>query len=203
VPVFEGVEPTAIASVDRQQAFAELAMGAPVATDAADQSSGGGVRFRFFEVDGDWAPHPGSGAVDGTFPRLNDGLVARHDDDTERCVWYDNEGRFALDLGASCALRSVNTYSAHRSDRAPQFFSLWGSNAEDMPSCYFGLGDSTGWTLLAVVDSRELGRGGTHGSAVVAKDGHDAFGPYRHLLWIAQDVGQGTFFTEIDVHLAK
>ena len=91
----------------------------------------------------------------------------------------------------------VNTYSWHRAERAPQYFSLWGSAADVMPDPDFKQGESGAWTLLGVVDSRSLGQGGMHGSSVT-------FGmPVRHLLWIAPGVGNGTFFTEIDVHLAE
>ncbi len=58
----------------------------------------------------------------------------------------------------------------------------------------------TEWKLLAVVNTKELGTGHIHGSSVTGPNG--PLGTYRHLLWIAEDVGQGTFFTEIDVHAA-
>ena len=61
--------------------------------------------------------------------------------------------------------------------------------------------ESTDWELLGVVDTRDLGNGQKHGSMITGSNG--ALGPYRHLLWIAEDVGHGTFFTEIDVHAAN
>jgi alpha-mannosidase len=139
---------------------------------------------------------------DGALPRLNDGAAAQNDDDTRRCVWYDNEGRFFVDLHKSTPIAKVNTYSWHRSNRAPQYFSLWGSNAERMPAPAIAAGSHDGWTLLAVVDTRPLGDGGVHGTSVTGKGGA-ALGEFRHLLWIAENVGQGTFFTEIDVHEQK
>jgi hypothetical protein len=134
--------------------------------------------------------------MNGTLPRLNDGEVAQNDDDTDRCAWYDTEGRFSLDLGAVRRIGRVNTYSWHRNERAPQWFSLWGSAAETMPDPGFTQGAAAGWTLLAVVDTRSQGPGGIQASSV----SFDL--PVRHLLWVAQDVGNGTFFTEIDVHVA-
>ena len=50
------------------------------------------------------------------------------------------------------------------------------------------------------MNSKDLGLGGVHGSSVTGL--HEAAGPIRHLLWVAQDVGYGTFFTEIDVDVA-
>lgn len=198
-PAHEGLTPTAVFVAERQPAFDKLQIGAPVATDCADASHGQGVAFGYFEGDGEFAPHPRAGAKDGRLPRLNDGQAAENDDDTRRCVWYDNEGRFFVDLQRSVPIARVNTYSWHRSNRAPQHFSLWASNAEQMPPAAISQGRSASWTLLAVVDTRKLGDGGVHGTAVQAADGR-VLGPYRHLLWIAENMGQGTFFTEIDVH---
>ena len=68
-----------------------------------------------------------------------------------------------------------------------------------MPSVGFSKGGHDGWVLVAVVNTKELGEGGVHGSSVSAGEGF--LGPFRHLLWIAEDVGHGTFFTEIDIHV--
>lgn len=203
VPVFQGIDPVAAVAIDRQERFEDLSMGAPVSTDYADQARGNGVLFRYYDGDGEYQPHPGSGAVADTFPRLNDGDVARNDDDTQRCVWYDCEGRFHVDLRRSLPIAGINTYSWHIANRAPQYFSLWGSNANEMPSPGFKHGEHEGWTLLAVVNTRELGDGKMHGSSVTPDPSGEPLGPFRHLLWVAQDVGQGTFFTEIDVHVAE
>ncbi len=197
-PVYEGLEPVAEVVTDRRERFEDLAMGAPSAKDDAQ-----GLAFRFVTRDDEWHPHPGSGAVGDTLPRLSDGEVAANDDDTSRCVWYDNEGRFHVDLKRSREIRAVHTYSWHRTNRAPQFFSLWGSNAAVMPSPAIEFASREGWTLLALVDTRRLGNGGKHGSAIVPKAPANALGPFRHLLWIAEEVGEGTFFTEIDVDLAR
>jgi len=198
VPVFEGLAPAADVVADRAEDFAALAIGAPVNDDYADRSSANGVVFRIHDGGGEWAPHRRAGAVDGSFPRLNDGEVAGNDDDTSRCIWYDNEGRFSVDLGRSLPIERVDAYSWHRDERAPQFYSLWGSHADAMPDPDFSHGGHDGWQLLAVVDTRGLGAGGVHGSSIRGRG--RPLGPYRHLLWVLQDVGYGTFFTEIDIH---
>ncbi len=203
VPVFQGVEPAGSVSTDRQIVFDKLSMGTPVNTDYADQSTGNGCEFHYYLGEGEFTPHHGSGVVGDTLPRLNDGINAQNNDDTQRCVWYDCEGRFYLDLKRSLPIEAINTYSWHGANRAPQFFSLWGSNAEEMPSPGIKHGETDGWTLLAIADTKKLGDGGIHGSSVKPAMGSESFGPFRHLLWIAEDVGQGTFFTEIDVHVAK
>jgi alpha-mannosidase len=178
-------------------------MGAPSGADYADQAAGNGAAFSYFDIDGEYTPESSSGAVGTTLPRLNDGVVALNHDDTRRCVWYDSEGRFHVDLQRSVPISAINTYSWHRTNRAPQYFSLWASNEETPPPAGFTHGKHRGWTLLAVVYTKELGEGGIHGSSVRAGAGCESLGPFRHLLWIAENVGQGTFFTEIDVHVAE
>jgi alpha-mannosidase len=197
VPVFTGREPAGRVTTDRAATFSALSIGPPGSDDLADASSSHGLVFRYHDGGGDRVPHSSAGAVGGALPRLNDGLVAENDDDTSRCSWYDSEGRFSIDLGAVQRVARVNTYSWHREERAPQWFSLWGSAAETMPDPEFAQGGGAGWTLLAVVDTRAAGAGGVHGSSVT----FDL--PVRHLLWVAEDVGNGTFLTEIDVHGAR
>lgn len=199
-PVFEGVTPVADAAIERREDF-QFKLGEPVSTDYADSSAGHGVVFAVFDGDGEYSPHRGSGLVNGSLPRMNDGETARNDDDTQRCVWYDQAGRFYADLRGSVKIGRINTFSRHRTNRAPQYFSVWASNAEKMPDPGFKSATDSGWTLLAVVNTAELGSGGAHASSIRAKEG--ALGPYRWLLWITEDVGQGTFFTEIDIHAAE
>lgn len=200
-PVFEGVDATATVTVERQESFATLTMQAPAADDFADLAAGNATSFRCYDGGGEFRPHSASGIVDQSLPRMNDGVVAENDDDPRRCVWYDNAGRFFVDLGREMRVARINTYSWHRDNRAPQYFSLWGSNDEAMPDPAIEKNKHDGWTLLAVVDTRELGEGGVHGSSIAGADG--PIGPYRHLLWVVEDMGLGTFFTEIDIHAAK
>jgi len=202
-PVHAGLAPTGAVATERAANFEKLSLPHPSKTDYADASAGHGVVFHFFDGDGNTTPHPRSGAVADTLPRLNDGEVAQNDDDTRRCVWYDSEGRFYADLGKSTPVAAVRTFSWHRANRAPQRFSLWGSNAEKLPDPGFQRGEGKDWTLLGVVDTSKLGDGGVHASAVSGKDGAASLGTYRYLLWICEDVGEGTFFTEIDVDAAK
>lgn len=189
--------------VDRAERFADLVMGAPSAADDVDQSRDTGLLFRFYAGDGRYPPHHGSGAVEDALPRLTDGAAARHDDDTDRCVWYDNEGRFYLDLQQTVKVRRINVFSWHRDVRAAQHFSVWGSDRAALPSLDLQFGAHADWTLLGVVDTKALGDGGCHGSSISAPTDSAALGPFRYLLWIAEDVGQGTFFTEIDVEFAE
>ncbi len=200
LPSTAGLQPAGHVTTDRGRLFEHLIMGAPSGTDDAQTN---GTVFRFIDPSGEHQPHPSSGAAGDTLPRLSDGLLPRNNDDTARNVWFDQGGRFIADLGASRLIASIRTYSWHRSDRSPQWFQLWGSNASTMPDASGeGLAES-GWTYIATVDTRELGEGRPHGSDVAPKDGTDALGPFRHLLWIAPPKGSATFFSEIDIDFAE
>lgn len=202
VPVHEGFDQLATVVLDRRARVEDLRMGPPSANDYADQASGHGVVFRYFDGDGEYRPHRRSGAQGDALPRFNDGVGAQNDDDTSRCVWFDGEGRVFVDLQKSIRVTRINIYSHHREERAPQFFSVWGSDAPEMPAPGFRHGGQGGWKLLAVVDTRQLGKGGVHGSSIEPAGGQTAMGPFRYLLYVVSS-GQGTFFTEIDVHAAN
>jgi len=201
-PVYEGLDPIATVVLDRRARFEDLRMGPPSATDYADTAPGHGVTFTFFDRDGEYRPHNRAGAKDHALPRLNDGMYAQNNDDTRHCVWFDGEGRFYADLQTGVRIARINTYSHHSAERARQYFSIWGSNAETMPDAGFLHGGHDGWTLLAVVDTRECGSGGVHGTSIEPPAGQAWLGPFRYLLYIAP-AGPGTFFTEIDVHAAE
>lgn len=200
-PVFEGEKPLAKVIMDRKDSFESLAMGPPSSKDFADTSNGSRAFFGYFDGDGRFRPNGMSGITDGKLVRLNDGEVAQNSDDVKKCLWYDCEGRFFFDPGRKLKIERINTYSWHRTNRAPQFFSLWGSKADKMPSADISAGRHEGWDLLAVVKTKELGEGGIHGSSVTGEKGD--LGEYRWLLWVSENVGEGTFFTEIDVIEAK
>lgn len=198
--IHDGVKANGVVVVDRGDDFEKLKIPPPSDDDFIDAAGNRGVAIRVFNPENRYPPHPRSGGRDGTLPRLNDGAIAEHDDDIDHCVWYDQEGRFYCDLGGVRAIEAVNTYSWHRAERAPQRFSLWAAKGNEMPSAAITADNHADWTLLGVVDTRELGNGGKHASSIRGEDG--SLGDYRYLLWIAEDMGNGTFFTEIDVHVA-
>ena len=200
LPSTAGLDPIGNVQTDRGRLFEHLIMGAPSSTDDAQTQ---GTVFRVINPSGEQAPHPSSGAVDNTLPRLTDGLLPRNNDDTQRNVWFDQGGRFVADLGASRQITSIRTYSWHRSDRSPQWFQLWGTNSDDTSSASSDDLAGSGWTYIATVDTRELGEGRPHGSSVTPKEGAEAMGPFRHLLWIAPPKGSATFFSEIDIDFAE
>lgn len=199
-PVFEGLTPTAQVKSERLSKYEELTLATPSSADFVDRATNATRAFRVFDGRGKYRPHGRSGAENGTLPRLNDGQVQGKQDDPNMSTWYDGAGRFSVDLGSPVAIDKINTFSWHRSDRAPQVFTLWASASETAPPMDFLEGGKSEWKLIAIVNTKELGEGGVHVSSISASEGK--LGPYRHLLWITEEVAQGTFFGEIDVVVA-
>ncbi len=192
-PVFTGATPAGQVTIDRADTFEALSIGAPTQDDFIDASAGSDVRFAAVERR---RFHPARG---DSLARLNDGDLARNHDDVERCVWTDDHAGFYCDLGAARRVQRINSYSWHRSNRAPQYCSVWGAAGDDMPDPNIQADARNDWTLLGVIDSRPLGEGGIHGASIHAA-GAD-LGEYRYLLWVIEDRHEGTFFTEVDVHV--
>ncbi len=195
--------PNAEVFIEHVDSFADLTIAPPAAADAA--SSNKGVVFRIESNDGKLHPHKSVGVDGDILPGLNDGQLARNHEDLDRNVWYDGQGRFSVDLQKSMNIAAINTFSWHRYERAPQYFTLWGSNESEKPSTIFDEAENAeGWAFLGLVNTSSinyggvhLNYGGVHASSLRGSNGQ--LGPYRHLLWIAEDTTHGTFFTEIDV----
>lgn len=191
--------PRAEARTERVDEFALLTIARPVGDDAA--SANNDVKFRIESNGGQFLPHERVIVDRGTLPLLNDGQVAQNHDDLNENVWYDGQGRFSVDLLKPSSIFEINTFSWHWFERAPHFFTVWGSNAKQMPDTAFEEPDKAdGWELIGFVNTLSLGHGGIHASSFRAREGR--LGPYRYLLWITEDTTRGTFFTEIDVHAA-
>ena len=140
--------------------------------------------------------HQNAGADGVKLPRLIDGKPALNNDDINNNVWLDGgEARLIVDLKKMISVKKIDTFSWHSSDRAPQAFTLWGSNEKVMPDVRFLKAKDNKWTYLASVDTFDLGQGGIHCSTVTFNKPVK----YRYLLWITEERGQGTFFTELDV----
>jgi hypothetical protein len=184
---------------ERVEKFADLTVATPAATDTAGKP---GILFKLETLDGQLLPHKLVRVEHGILPVLNDGLIAQNSDDLERNVWFDGQGRFGVDLLKSTDVAAVNVFSCHRFERAPQFFTLWGSNSAKQPAVDFVVANNArGWEYIGMAHTHQLGDGGVHASSFRAAE--KPLGPYRHLLWITEDIVNGTFFTEIDIHEAE
>ncbi|MBI9016784.1 MAG: alpha-mannosidase [Phycisphaerae bacterium] len=173
--------------------YDELSEGAPKSDDYVSDND---IVIQYVRSGKFARPHHNSGSRGIDLPRLSDGKKANNSDDTSNNVWFDgSEARLFIDLKKSIAIDKMNTYSWHKSNRAPQVFLLWGSNAETPPAKDFNNSEN-GWQYLATVDTKVLGDGGIHCSSVDFA-GKDL--KYRYLLLLLPDRGEGTFLTEIDI----
>ena len=191
---------TAAGAVEMLRADSYEALGLkPLSDDYADQKSGNGVKFTYSTGDFSVAPKQG-GEAGNTLVRLNDGKVGRNNDDLEHCTYFDGgEGRIVIDLQQPVSISNLNTFSWHRSNRAPQKFSLWASREKLSPRTDLYADDAGGWMLIATVDTYSLGNGGVHASSVSFPDKNN----YQYLMLITDLDGQGTFFNEIDVIISQ
>lgn len=188
-----------VATARTDKPWSDLPMGAPAADDYADLHSKHNVSLA--AVPGFAAPRGGEASL----RRLLDGVAASSDDDTAHCAWIDGPGRIVMDLAAEVPVASVCTFSWHKSDRGPQRFVLYGASGATQPDAAQAFPGPL-WARIAAIDTLKLGQGGKHASAVAGVDGK-AIGTYRWLLWVLEPVAaggtQGSFLTEVDVHLAK
>jgi quinoprotein glucose dehydrogenase len=183
-------EPDILSVENRTEgAWASLPMGVPTAANIANK----GV-ITWIENFSD--PHADAGANGFVVGRLNDGQLAENEDDAKRSVWFEqHEARFVLDLGSNIDIDRVDTYSWHKSNRAPQNFTLWGASGNVRPDATApSPGDS--WVKLAGVNTSDLGEGGKHGSSVL--NAYGSLGTYRWIMW--QSTFKGTYFNEVAVY---
>jgi hypothetical protein len=190
--------PLASAAWERVESFDKVTLPRPAEDDIASFNEG--RRFIAQTRDGRWLPHANVQVLQGgVLPALNDGLLSRNDDDIERNAWFNNQGRFTVDLLKPTLIGQINSYSWHRWGRALQHFTVWGSNVETMPPIDFQTPDEVpDWEFIGLVDTRFGDPGGVHASKLSSASG--AIGPFRHLLWIVERSEQSTFFAEVDVH---
>ena len=199
----------ALGKVEMQKAenYEALTLCTPSEADYADQATGNGAEFTYFE--GDYAVHPGNGEDHGILTIINNGKVSVKADDKENSTYFDyGVGHFLVDLKKPVKIINVNTFSCHPSNRASQKFSLWASKEKLDPDD--GLYDDHDadhehehehehehgeWDYIATVDTKNLDEGGVHASSVSFPEGEE----YQYLMWITEQAVQGTFFNEIDV----
>jgi len=173
---------------------------APSANDAATSAT--------FTIIDNQSTTTGGGGVNV----LHDGQMPRNEDAPAQCHFFLEgtlEGRLKIDLGRAISIAQINTYSWHKSNRAPQIYRVFGSNgagSDFNPAPKNGTNPSKcGWTLIATVDTRS-----THGKdfggrdAVSISDNSGSVGTYRYLLFEmfvteTHDTWGHTFYGEIDV----
>ena len=142
---------------------------------------------------------------------LNNGRLPDQEDQPTENFFFSagsDGGRLQVDLGVVLALRQVNSYSWHPSDRAPQVYRVYAADGtstgfEALPKRETDP-ETCGWRRLANVDTRpEHGeRGGQYGVSI--SDTGGSLGTFRYLLFDIsrtedRDPFGNTFYSEIDV----
>jgi hypothetical protein len=170
----------------------------PSATDAA-------TKARFSIVDGQKDDNGGD------LDKLHDGKLPTEQDQPAENFFFDagtEGGRLLVDLGAITAVKQINTYSWHPSNRGPQVYKLYASDGKaegfkDRPKCAIDP-EKCGWKRLTTVDTRPKSgeTGGQYGVSIFDPEG--SLGSFQYLLFDVSrtedtdDFGN-TFFSEIDV----
>lgn len=155
-----------------------------------------------------------SGKADGNsagLDVLHDGQVPAGDDEPSRNFFFAagfDGGRILADFDKPIDVARISTYSRHNGDRAPQVYTVYGSNAGG--SAFDDIENRManplrrGWKKIASVDTRSKTRdsGGRH--AVAITDMEKSIGRFRYLLFDVMSTEKRnrfglTFITEIDV----
>lgn len=146
----------------------------------------------------------------GRLSCLSDGLVPSGPDEPRGNFFLaagSIDGLIAMDLQRPLPIAEVVSYSWHTAVRAAQVYTLYGATGDEsgftFPESVADLRGLTGWTQIAVVDSRQPGtQGGQHAVRLAGENG--LLGNFRHLLFHVRSADPGdrfgqTFFSEIDV----
>jgi hypothetical protein len=162
------------------------------------------AKGRFTIVEGE-ADTNGAGVA-----ALNDGRLPTSEDQPNRNFFFRAQsqgGRLLLDLGRTVAIKEINTYSWHRDVRAPQVFTVYGSDSVAAAANFPMRGSDTASAGWKKIDRVSLGNqneppGGQYGGSI--SDTKGLIGSYRFLLFDVEptkkdDPFAQTFFSEIDV----
>jgi hypothetical protein len=150
----------------------------------------------------------------GDLDRLNDGRRPSEEDEPSANFFFaagTEGGRLLVDLRDEKEIKSVNTYSWHRSTRGPQVYKLYGNDPDAADFDIAGAKarsiklEEAGWKLLAEVDTRpdDGEPGGQYAVSISGSSGAN-IGKHRYLLFDisrteSDDAFGNTFFSEIDV----
>lgn len=148
----------------------------------------------------------------GTLDTLHDGKMPPNEDAPAQNFFFEFatiEGRLKIDLGNVIPVAQINTYSWHKSARAPQVYKVYGSDGSGSnfnPAPKMGTDPAKcGWTKIASVDTRPSHNGAFGGrDGVSVSDSSGSLGNYRYLLFEmfiteSKDTFGHTFYSEIDV----
>jgi hypothetical protein len=148
----------------------------------------------------DGEPAPRSGGLGA----LHDGKLPSGPDRPDQNFFFQNGadgGMVRIDLGHVILVQAVNTYSCHPSNRAPQIYTLYGSDGKETgfaasPQRGSDL-EKLGWYRIASVDTGM--RGDFGGQWAVSLSGaNGSLGRFRYLLFDIRNPELNTFYSEIE-----
>jgi hypothetical protein len=198
-----------------------LARAVSADVEVTTENSPDGLNFRFQSAplpavndagsNGKWSVLEGHvDANSGSIAVVSDGSVPTSDDQPQQNFFFaagTDGGMIAVDLGQTCELSEIVSYSWHSDTRAPQIYTVYAATGEEQgfafPASSASLADSSGWKKIADVDSRTKHRqGGQHAARIF--NTQQPFGSFRHLLFVVKaseldDRFGNTFFSEIDI----
>ena len=190
--------------VPREQASA----GTPFTVVPPPSSNDAATNATFTVVDGTPCALTGAGTPD----KLHDGKMPVKEDQPAENFFFEFatiEGRLKIDLGKAIPVAQINTYSWHKSDRAPQVYKVYASDGLATgfnPEPKIGSDPAKcGWKKIATVDTRPYHNGHVGGrDAVSISDSAGSLGNYRYILFEifiteSNDTFGHTFYSEIDV----
>lgn len=146
-------------------------------------------------------PAPRSGGLEA----LHDGLLPSGPDRPDQNFFFGNGtegGLLLIDLRQIISVQAVDTYSCHPSNRAPQIYTLYGSDGLGTNMLHSPhRGDDLekhGWKHIAAV---AIGMHGDFGGqwAVSISSANGSLGRFRYLLFDIHNPELNTFYSEIDV----
>lgn len=150
-----------------------------------------------------WRLVEGSADPNGaSLSALNDGNLPTREDDPQANFFLNagsQGGKILADLSKVTSIERISSYSWHSDVRAPQVFSVYGTDQEAKDQ------QISGWKKIADVDTRSREGsppGGLYGVSLT--NSKEALGEFRFLLFDIKPTGLHnrfglTFFSEIDI----
>ena len=165
--------------------------------DYADMHMPNGATVKYF-YSGTEKPRGNPPEQGMNVPACYDGMFDLLPSDSAKNVWFDQgEGRLIMDLQNKVGIDSLHLFTQLDMKRGPQFFSVWASDRQVMPSVT-GDPKKAGWKYLVSATPLMVSGGGK--AVFSLSPANDITLNCRYLMWVSEDSGHGPYyFREIDV----
>ncbi|HTX88370.1 MAG TPA: glycoside hydrolase family 38 C-terminal domain-containing protein [Bacteroidales bacterium] len=194
--VSEDMAPMAKLTVTRKKTLNDLPYRISM-KDYADLHMPNGVTMKYY--------YSGTETIKGKMPEegmvmsaMIDGMFDLLPADSVKDVWFENgEGRIVMDLQRPTGIDSLHMFSQVDPVHGPQFFSVWYSDKDKMPSVE-GDPKAAGWKYMVSATPLDVWGSGK----VVYSMVPDKAKPqqYRWMMWVTESTDHGPYyFREVDV----